>query len=251
MTWTRRTAAITTALCVGGGGLLTAPAQADDEDGDRRYRVRITVRHPGQPLTPPLLAVHRQSVDVFSVGDTASPGVQAIAENGDLGPLNTSLTTTLGVAAVVAGEAPLVGFGVPGSAHFADSVTLTIDAPGDARHLSWVSMLICTNDGFTGVDGLPLPGDVGERVRVGTAGYDAGTEVNTEDFADLVPPCQGLVGIRSPSGETGTGTGNPALSEGGVIGHHSGVVGGVDLIPAFHGWDTDRPVAKIVVRRVS
>ena len=25
--------------------------------------------------------------------------------------------------------------------------------------------------------------------------YDAGTEMNTEDFADMVPPCQGLIGV--------------------------------------------------------
>ena len=57
-------------------------------------------------------------------------------------------------------------------------------------------MLICTNDGFTGVDGLRLPGAVGQTVVANTAAYDAGTEANTEDFGDIVPPCQAVIGVR-------------------------------------------------------
>jgi hypothetical protein len=46
-------------------------------------------------------------------------------------------------------------------------------------------MLICTNDGFTGVNKLKLPSEIGQSVTVRTQAYDAGTEL----FADLVPPC--------------------------------------------------------------
>jgi hypothetical protein len=76
-----------------------------------------------------------------------------------------------------------------------------------------------------------------------TNSYDAGTEINTEDFADMVPPCQGLVGVSS--GEPGTGTSNPALAEGGVIHAHPGVAGIADLVPGVHGW-TD-PVALVTI----
>jgi hypothetical protein len=86
-------------------------------------------------------------------------------------------------------------------------------------------------------------------VTTGTAGYDAGTEINTEDFADIVPPCQGLIGVSS--GEAGTGVSNPALAEGGVIHHHAGIQGGADLVPAVHGWDVDEPVAEITVERIA
>jgi hypothetical protein len=110
-------------------------------------------------------------------------------------------------------------------------------------------MLICTNDGFTGLDSLGLPRLVGDSVTVGTAGYDAGTELNTEDFADIVPPCQGLIGVSS--GEPGTGTSNPALAEGGVIHHHEGIQGGADLLPEVHGWDTNAPVAEVTVERIA
>lgn len=87
---------------------------------------------------------------------------------------------------------------------------------------------------------------MGDSVTVLTNSYDAGTEINTEDFADLVPPCQGLVGV-SP-GEAGTGASNPAHAEGGVIHMHPGVAGIADLIPAVHGW-TD-PVALVTIEAV-
>ena len=226
---------------------LVVPASASHPV--RTYRVTITNLTSGQPLTPVAVATHRASVDAFTVGEAANLGVKEIAENGNLGPFVTSLQGATGVSEVVEGTFPLASEGTPGAAMFPDSVTFEIDATADARRLSWVSMLICTNDGFTGVDGLKLPVHVGQSATVGTAGYDAGTEINTEDFADIVPPCQGLIGVSS--GEPGSGVSNPALAEGGVIHHHPGIQGGADLVPAVHGWDVDEPVAEITVERIA
>jgi hypothetical protein len=211
------------------------------------YEVTITDLTAGQPLTPPVVATHRAATSMFTVGQPASFALKEIAENGNLAPMISQVESDKHVADSAAASAPLVPAGLPGSAMFGDSVTLTVSASEGAKFLSFASMLICTNDGFTGVDSLRLPKDVGDAVIVRSAGYDAGTELNTEDFADIVPPCQGLVGVSS--GEPGTGTSNPALAEGGVIHHHPGIVGGADLLPAVHGW-TD-PVAEITVERVS
>jgi hypothetical protein len=210
------------------------------------YEVTIENLTAGQPLTPPVVATHRAATGMFAVGQPASFALKEIAENGNLAPMVAQLGADKHVSDSVAAAAPLVPAGLPGSAMFGDSVTLTVTASEGAKFLSFASMLICTNDGFTGVDSVRLPKDVGEAIVVRSAGYDAGTETNTEDFADIVPPCQGLVGVSS--GEPGTGTSNPALAEGGVIHHHPGIAGGADLVPAIHGW-TD-PVAEITVERV-
>jgi hypothetical protein len=211
------------------------------------YEVTITDLTGGQPLTPPVVATHRAATGMFAVGQPASFALKEIAENGNLAPMIGQLDADEHVADTTAAAAPLVPAGLPGSAMFGDSVTLAVSAFEGAKFFSFASMLICTNDGFTGVDSLRLPKDVGDTVTVRSAGYDAGTERNTEDFADIVPPCQGLVGVSS--GEPGTGTSNPALAEAGVIHHHAGIAGGADLLPAVHGW-TD-PVAEITVERVS
>jgi hypothetical protein len=44
---------------------------------------------------------------------------------------------------------------------------------------------------------------------------------------------------------------DPALSEGGVIHHHQGIMGGADLLPAVHGWDTTLPVSLITIERTA
>jgi hypothetical protein len=225
-------------------GLFAAPVSAGEV---RTYRVNITNLTDGQPLTPPVVATHSSGV-VFRVGGSASFGVKEIAENGNNAPLLQTLDGRDAFFEVLqAGDEPLVPPGTPGaSMGFPRSVTITIDGTEEANRLSIVSMLVCTNDGFTGVSRLALPAGVGQSTVAFSAGYDAGTEINTEDFADIVPPCQDLIGVSS--GEPGTGTSDPALAEGGVIHHHTGIMGGSDLVPAIHGWDD--PVARIRVTRI-
>jgi hypothetical protein len=222
----------------------------DDSPEDmhaRVFQVTITNLTSGQPMTPPVVATHRRRASVFTVGNPASFGVKEIAENGNNAPLLADLDANRKVYAVQqAGAGPLVPAGTPGSANFPNSVTFTIGAGRGANRLSVVAMLICTNDGLTGLDSIRLPKWVGDSKEFYTAGYDAGTERNTEDFADIVPPCQGL--INGTSNGEGAGTSNPALAEGGVIQHHPGIQGIADLQPNVQGW-TD-PVMKVVVTRV-
>lgn len=224
--------------------MAVAPASAAS---NRTYEVTITNLTSGQPLTPPLIATHRGSAHLFEIGATATLETQEIAENGNLAPQMAALSADPAVSSFVAASAPLVPEGTLMSGTFSDSVTLTLDAGPGAQFLSYQSMLICTNDGFTGVDRLKLPNRIGASVTVFGAGYDAGTEINTEDFADIVPPCQALIGVTSS--DAGTGTTNPALAEGGVIHHHPGIQGIADLVTAVHGWTN--PVVEITVERVS
>jgi hypothetical protein len=226
---------------------LTALAAAPAADAKRAdtFEVTFTDLTSGQPLTPAVAATHRGKNELFRVGRTASFGLKEIAENGNNGPMLTRLGSDDDVSDVVeAPGGPLVPAGSPGDAMFGQSTTFSIEAERGARFLSLAAMLICTNDGFTGVNALKLP-KPGDSVTVETAGYDAGTELNTEDFADIVPPCQALIGVTSS--DPGTGTSNPALAEGGVIHHHAGILGGADLVPAVHGWDITAPVARITV----
>ena len=226
---------------------VLAPVSASADAPVATYEVTITNLTEGQPFTPPLVAVHRKPVDVFTVGQSASTELQEIAENGNLGPALAALdpATNNHVSSLAPLGGPLVPGGLPSSGMFDDEVTLTVTGDTGAKYLTWASMLICTNDGFTGIDGIRLPKEVGDSVTVTTDAYDAGTEVNTEDFADIVPPCQGLVG--NSSDDPGTGTSNPLLAEGGVIHHHGGIAGGDDLT-SLHAW-TD-PVAVVSIVRV-
>jgi hypothetical protein len=231
------------ALTVGAFAPAALAAAPGERTGPRlrTYEVTIDNLTDGQWLTPALAATHRRATDVFDVGGAASFGVKEIAENGNLMPLQTALSADRHVSDVVVAASPS---GPPPIAP-ATAVTFQITAEPGAQVLSWVSMLICTNDGFTGLDSVRLPRALGGTVTVDTAAYDAGTERNTEDFDDLVPPCAPLTGFGS---QGGTGSSDPTLAEGGVIRHHPGIDGDADLVPAVHGWSG--PVASVEITRI-
>ena len=219
-----------------------SPLAANGSSGYAEYQVRVRNLTSGQPFTPPLAVTHSDAISLFNKGEKASYGIQQIAENGNLDPLIGVVSGSAEVAdwvVAVAGTPPPV-------LQNGGEVTFTIKSAPGKRYFSFASMLICTNDGFTGVNSIKLPRHIGDEVRLGLKSYDAGTEINTEDFADIVPPCQGLVGISSD--DEGTGMTNPALAENGYVHHHPGVDGDDDLVAGVHGFGNR--VGKIAIRRI-
>ena len=71
-------------------------------------------------------------------------------------------------------------------------------------------MVVCTNDGFTGLNRVRLP-------KSGVSVYfprvsEAGTETNTEDFADLVPAVSGRLSALSAASCARAGAANAATT---------------------------------------
>ena len=217
--------------------LLTTASTSSYENQERNYRVYFINFTTGQPFTPPVVATHDRDVQLFDRGEAASYEVKEIAENGNLGPMVDCLTDNSDISdfeVVVAGDPPPL---MPGA-------VVATDITANSRHdvLSMVSMLICTNDGFGGVDSVRVPNRIKFRpIRA----YDAGTEINTEDFADLVPPCPALTGVETT--DEGTGMSNPDLAENGVVKRHQGIWGIADLIPSLHDWQG--PVGLMIIVR--
>jgi len=218
--------------------LPVAASQAEQGFGmaaSATYKVTVENRTAGQPFTPPLAAVHRKPLRLFEMGKPASHMIQELSENGNLDPMLGALGGNDHVKDVVVAFGPTVDPLLPG-----ESVTFEIAGEQGAKYFSLVSMLVCTNDGFTGTAGRRLPQQVGDITTMYAGGYDAGTEINTEVFANLVPPCSG--------GVTGTGVSDPSLAENGVVHHHQGIQGIADLIPGIHGWSG--AVARIEIERI-
>jgi hypothetical protein len=208
--------------------------------GEALYRITFTNLTGGQPFTPPAAAVHRQSISLFDVGEPAIFEVKEIAENGNLAPLLDLAGTSRQVidAVVTPGAAGPV---LPG-----ETVAFDVEGRTGAKYLSIVAMLICTNDGFTGTTTTRLPKRVGDAETFAAYAYDAGTEMNTESWSDLVPPCAGLTGFDN--GGQGSGMSHPDLYEGSVVRMHPGISGDADLDASVHGWDG--PVAEITIERI-
>ncbi len=210
----------------------------------RTYKVTLENLTDGQPFSPGVAATHRPSIHVFEVGEAASPGIEAIAEDGNETTAVNALNASSHVTDVFDLNHPLTPSGtVVGS--FTDSVSFEIAArPGD--RLSLATMLICTNDGFTGLDGARLP-QHGSRTFF-LNGYDAGTENNTEKSADIVDACSALGPVSLAGDPNGNQNAAVDTSPHGPIHHHPGILGGGDLTPGEHDWTN--PVAKVTVERV-
>ncbi|MEZ5286768.1 MAG: spondin domain-containing protein [Vicinamibacterales bacterium] len=160
---------------------LTTASQgvtAEAADAGALYEVTITNVTRGQSLTPVLVATHLPGVPLFTLGQPAAPELQAVAEEGDLGPL---MTRTEG-SGVVFDMQTTTGLTGPGQ-----SQTVYVRARGPFTRISAVAMLIPTNDGFFAVSGEELPRGR-ERLTVDARAYDAGSERNDELCASIPGP---------------------------------------------------------------
>ena len=219
--------------------LEAAATTADShESSNRTYRITVTNLTTGQPLSPGVFVTHSRRVSLFSEGTEASAGIREIAENGDPSVAAAALTGANGVHSVVTTGAPV---GIVGGTPFPSSLSVEIEAGGNANLLSLSLMLICTNDGFVGLDGVRLPGGFHDDAVFYAEGYDSGTERNDELAASIVPPCFGIGPVKGLVGGAGH------TDQNGVVRHHRGIRGIADLTSA-HDWDG--PVARITVQRI-
>jgi hypothetical protein len=206
----------------------TGLAQGRQSSGADRPRVtwEVTITNetpPGsQPLSAPLFVIHTADVDVWSVGDIATHVVAAIAEDANNVPAESALDQLPGVGDVFTGEGDAIP---PG-----ESRTYVVTTQGDFNRLTVLTMLVNTNDAFTGLDGRYLRGNGGSTR---TAAYDGGSEVNNELIEFIPGPCCDNPFVRDP--------------EGALIAHHPGILGVGDLDPDVYGW-TD-PVATFTIER--
>lgn len=203
----------------------------------RSYEVTITNLSSGQPLSPGVVVAHTTQASLFTAGAAASEGLRLIAEMGDPSTALTELTAADGVHDVVNTGAPVHRQGGPGPS----SLTVTVSASANANRLSLAVMLICTNDGFVGLNSVKLPGGF-QPATVYAMGYDAGTEVNDEQSTSIVDPCGAIGPVALPA------DGDSRTAQGGVVTMHPGIAGGASLDPAQHGWP--EPVARITIRRL-
>lgn len=240
----RRVLTLLSAAALAIGLLVTTASAGSSGNNIATYEVTITNLAATQPISPPVAVTHRRAVKLFKPGTPASAAIEALAEDGNQGVAVAALTGADKVTEVVDLGAPLTPAGVS-VGDFSDSITFQIDAHRRDR-LSIAGMLICTNDGFIGLNSIKLP-----KAGAGTAthylkAYDAGTEANTELSEDIVDPCSGLGPVVLDGDPDGNN--NDGIETDGVVRKHPGVSGSVgDLLPA-HNWDM--PVAMVEIHLV-
>jgi len=198
------------------GAMATSTAALAD-----RVEVKIENLTSAIYFTPVLAVAHSAKVDLFSTGEPASAGIQAIAEGGDVAGAKAAAE---GAGAATAVAPDLLA---PGK-----SVTLTLNTNRYQNYLSIAGMLLPTNDGFVGLDSTRIP-RAWYRKTVTADGYDAGTERNDEVVNGGGAP--GVPGIPADPGHIHRGT----------LGDRDLSGGDSDLDSAVHRWLN--PVARVTI----
>ncbi|GGW80895.1 spondin domain-containing protein [Alteromonas halophila] len=193
------------------------------------YEVTITNLTAAQPLSPVAVMLTAEQ-QYWQVGMPASDALALLAEGGD----NSELVNAGGVLAASDSGMP-VG---PGDSA---SVTVSVD-DAEGVWLTVATMLVNTNDGFTGITGYDLNTlTIGDSVSMSVMVYDAGTEANTEAAGTIPGPADGGEGVSAGREEA-----DSVFVHGGVVSQEDGLASSV--LDQSHRFDN--PAVKLSVTRV-
>ncbi len=167
-------------------------------------QIKITSQVPagGSAFSGVWLGIHDGTFDTFNTGAAASASVEAVAELGDSGPI-TAAFTGQGPQTTLAAGGPFT----PGAMA---STTITVDTPTTNRYLSFLAMVVPSNDIFMG-NGDPLAFELFDAggnflgpqtiTVLGGDVWDAGTEVN-----DVLDGGAFIAGVDAMGGTDENGT---------------------------------------------
>lgn len=193
---------LTLPLILTSTAVLTACGNSNSTTDQATYEVSFINVTNNQPLSPPAALIHDNGYRAWNIGSAASAEIEELAESGSPAALVASATDALNMIAA-SGVIP------PGAS---DTLTLVVD---QTNHLSLTvaTMLVNTNDAFTGVTGWNISDiAVGETAQVLAPIYDAGTEANDELASSIPGPAGGGEGF------------NPARESSDQVTRHPGVV---------------------------
>lgn len=218
--------------------LLTACGDDDNNDTVdetppaavmQTFTVTVTNLTANQPMSPVILASHASDAMLWNAGEMASEAIEKMAEGGDtadiaaLGVINSSVNGT--------------GLLMPG---MSETLTLTLDE-ADVASISLATMLVNTNDAFTGINSYAIAGmQVDATTAMKFMAYDAGTEANSEAKGTMPGPADGGEGFNAARDDVDFVHIHP-----GVISMYDGLADSV--LDASHRFDN--PVLAVTIMR--
>jgi hypothetical protein len=233
------TALVTVMLSACGGSSndseeMVVEVPAPDPMFTYTYQVTVTNLTYAQPMSPVALVLHNEG-QLWSVGEMASVALENLAESGD----NSAV---LAESIVLSGQGG-TGLILPGMSEMVDVSYTVSDENNAPTMLSLATMLVNTNDAFTGINALAVNNlAVGESISLTTSSYDSGTEKNSELMATIPGPAGG-----------GTGEGfNAERNDIDKVAMHSGIVSADDglMVSALtQAHRFDNPTLAVMVTR--
>lgn len=224
---------VTKLALLASAGLMLA-ACGDNNNGSTEseamaeYQVTVKNLTNAQPFSPVTLLLH-DSGEFWSVGESASNALELIAEAGD----NSELVASSDVSSYAASDGVL-GYG--------QSVTLTVSQSATANYLSLITMLVNTNDAFSGLNKIDISElAVNDSLSYRVGAYDAGTEENSEAAGTIPGPADGGEGYNATRDDVDMVTKHP-----GIVSSDDGLTSSV--LSYQHKFDN--PVMSVTITRV-
>ncbi|MGJ8692594.1 MAG: spondin domain-containing protein [Thalassotalea sp.] len=194
-----------------------------------RYEVMVTNLTYAQPMSPVAVVLHNEG-KLWQVGEAASVALETMAESGD----NSSLLTTSVALSSASGEGVIMP-----SMNEAVMVSLAETMP---MYLSVATMLVNTNDAFSGLNAIDISMMMVDQTMTYTVGtYDAGTEKNSEMMGTIPGPADGGEGFNASRDDVDFVAMHP-----GVVSSDDGLTGSV--LTQAHKFDN--PTLMISIKRV-
>jgi hypothetical protein len=156
------------------------------------FDVTVTNLTNAQPLSPVAVIAHQDGYAFFSIGSPATDGLEIMAEGGDNSALLAEADADATVIGTGSGAAPIG----PAASETVTIELLDRERPG--LHFSVATMLVNTNDAFTGLNAMPVETmAVGDVLTIHGIAYDAGTEADSELATDIPGPAGGGEGYNA------------------------------------------------------
>jgi len=215
------------------------------------YTVQITNLTNSQPLSPAAILMHEPGYQIFVDGESASVALEQLAEGGNPGAIMDEASSAAQFLDGLSTAGP-IGPRSQGSV----STLVVPELDTDNLRVSITTMLVDTNDAFTGLNSVDISNmEVGQSQSFMAPSWDSGTEANLETAATMPGPA------ASAAGGGGAAAGYDA-ARGDLFDRvrlHAGVVTNANAVDASkQGLSTsilteadrwDNPTAKIVITR--
>ncbi|GLS84494.1 spondin domain-containing protein [Paraferrimonas haliotis] len=219
---------------------LTACGDDDDDNGDdpvvmpppamtQTYQITLVNLTANQPMSPATVVSHPDSIALWTTGEMASETLEMMAEGGDgsgFAELEQVLASTSADGMLMPGDSQNIEF------------ELTAE---QVDQLSFTTMLVNTNDAFTGLNGFDFSAlAVDEQQAFMLNAYDAGTEANSEVKGSIPGPADGGEGFNAERDDV-----DRVFLHSGVISQADGLMDSV-LMPSHR---FDNPVLAVHITR--
>lgn len=161
--------------------------------GDAIFEISITNLTNAQPLSSVAVMLHQSGFNSFIDGETSSIALEMLAEGGS----NADVLSEVQAAAEHIDSGSTTGPVPPRT--ISDAVSLTVPADDlDNVRLSVISMLVRTNDAFTGTNAANVSNmAVGDIRTMNGPTWDSGTELNSETSGTMPGPGFGGEGFNA------------------------------------------------------